>query len=415
MRTTFLFTFFLAATSFLNAQDTIQALFLGNSYTGVNNLPALTASIATGFGDALDYDSNTPGGYTLEGHSTNATTTSKINSKAWDFVILQEQSQKPSFHPSQVANEVYPYADSLNATIKANDSCTKTMYYMTWGRENGDQSNCQFYAPVCTYNGMQTRLKDSYLTMGANYGDEVAPVGMAWKYTRDNNPTIDLYTADESHPSLAGSYLAACTFYAAMFRKSAVGAVFPGGLDSLVADTLARNASHVVMDSLSNWYIDTTAFFANFTNVPGGMSVQFYDSSYNADSWFWTFGDGDSSFAQSPQHTYSSAGTYVVTLIAYRGCDVDTITESVTITNPVGVGSHVQEFRVGPNPFGDEIRVMGLKGEAFEWQVVDATGRAISSGKSLDDSAIISTVGFRSGIYILKVGDKSLLMTKLRN
>ena len=50
--------------------QTKNVLFLGNSYTGVNNLPLLTYNLALSLGDTINYDSNTPGGYTYQGHST---------------------------------------------------------------------------------------------------------------------------------------------------------------------------------------------------------------------------------------------------------------------------------------------------------------------------------------------------------
>jgi hypothetical protein len=57
----------------LKAQLNYKVLFLGNSYTGVNNLPQMIANVALSVGDRLIFDSNTPGGYTLQGHSTNTT------------------------------------------------------------------------------------------------------------------------------------------------------------------------------------------------------------------------------------------------------------------------------------------------------------------------------------------------------
>ena len=182
--------------------QTKNVLFLGNSYTGVNNLPLLTYNLALSLGDTINYDSNIPGGYTYEGHSTNTTSLSKVAQGDWDFVILQEQSQKPSFPPSQVATEVYPYAQILVDSVKSANACAEPLFYMTWGRKNGDASNCGFYPPLCTYDGMQARLRESYMEMSINNDCSVSPVGAAWKYVRDNYQTIELYSADESHPSI---------------------------------------------------------------------------------------------------------------------------------------------------------------------------------------------------------------------
>lgn len=95
-------------------QQTKKVLFIGNSYTASNNLPLLIDQMANSTGDDLIYDSNTPGGYTLKQHSSNATTLSKINQGNWDYVVLQDQSQYPSLSDNFVETNVYPYAEALN-------------------------------------------------------------------------------------------------------------------------------------------------------------------------------------------------------------------------------------------------------------------------------------------------------------
>ncbi len=114
---------------------TKRVLFLGNSYTQVNNLPQMVADAAISAGDTLLFDSNTPGGYTLQGHSTNAISLAKIAAGNWDYVVLQEQSQLPSFPIDQVETEVFPYAHLLDSIINAENPCGETVFYMTWGRK----------------------------------------------------------------------------------------------------------------------------------------------------------------------------------------------------------------------------------------------------------------------------------------
>ena len=78
-------------------------------------------------------------------------------------MVLQAQSQEPSFSPGQVTNDTYPYAEILVDSIEQIFSCTEPLFFMTWGRKYGDQQNCQFYPPICTYAGMQQRLRESYV------------------------------------------------------------------------------------------------------------------------------------------------------------------------------------------------------------------------------------------------------------
>ena len=51
---------------------------------------------------------------------------------------------------------------SLVATIRSRNSCTVPVFYQTWGRLNGDTSNCQYYSKLCTFDGMQVTYKQNW-------------------------------------------------------------------------------------------------------------------------------------------------------------------------------------------------------------------------------------------------------------
>ena len=216
--------FFTVSGLLLSLQGSSQAhtrvLFIGNSYTGVNNLPQIVYDVCLSAGDTIQFSSNSPGGTTFQQHVSNTTTEAEIKLGNWDFVVLQEQSQLPSFPINQVQSQCFPYAAMLNDSIEKYNPCAETVFYMTWGRKNGDASNCSSWPPVCTYAGMDSLLHLRYMTMAADNQSIVSPVGAVWNYVRSNFPSINLYQSDESHPSLAGSYLAACTFYTSLLRKN---------------------------------------------------------------------------------------------------------------------------------------------------------------------------------------------------
>lgn len=313
-----------------------RVLFIGNSYTSVNNLPEMTRQLALSLGDTLEVASSSPGGFIFSQHCTNTATQGLIDQGDWDFVVLQEQSQLPSFPPAQVANDCLPYAQALVDSIAAHSPCAETVFYMTWGRENGDQQNCAAWPPVCTYEGMQAQLRMSYLQMAADNGAECAPVGMAWKRVRDQYPAINLYSGDGSHPSVAGSYLAACTMYSTFFRQPTVGATYTASLDAATVAMLQQVASAVVLDSLDTWNIgvyDPVAL-PQHTDLGSGQ-IAFSQASVNATQHFWDLGDGSTSTEGSFTHTYAATGNYTVTYIATDDCgrsDTSTFTVNVGTT-----------------------------------------------------------------------------------
>ena len=252
-----IFSFVFCIFLFVNVfADGYKVLFIGNSYTDVNNLPQLIASMAEAGGDTLVFSANLPGGSTFYNHLNNSTTTSLIQQGGWDYVVLQGQSQEPSFPDGQFYSQTYPYAQQLCEMIHQYNPEAEIVFYMTWGRKNGDQSNCPYFPPLCTYEGMDSLLYLRYMTMAEDFDAEVSPVGALWHYLRDHNSDIELYASDESHPSLAGSYAAACSFYSVLFRRNPRENAYNPGIAEDAAEMIKIAASKVVYDSLAKWFVE---------------------------------------------------------------------------------------------------------------------------------------------------------------
>jgi PKD repeat protein len=394
-----------------------KILFVGNSYVYTNNLPLVLYNLALSNGDTIIYDSSAPGGYTFLQHTTNATTLSKINAQDWDYVVLQEQSQKPAFSPSQVQAETYPYAAQLNDLILANDSCTQTVFFMTWGRKYGDASNCGFYPPVCTFEGMQWRLRGSYVEMADDNEALVSPVGEAFKYSRMADSTINLYTPDNSHPSVAGTYLAACTFYATIFETSPVGLSYTAGLNVTQAAFLQQIAFQTVFDSLSVWNINEFEPQASFTYGQGGSSpnnVQFSNSSFNANNYLWNFGDGDSSTQSNPLHTYAGNGSYNVSLTVSDGCTTNTFEQQIVISpfnaisesikNQINLIYQNQHINISFTPsFQNNTHIL----------IFDALGKQVfQSANNNNQNVIVNTANWSKGIYLVQCSNNQQVITR---
>jgi PKD repeat protein len=397
----------------INAQQK-NVLFIGNSYTGVNDLPSLVKNVALSLGDTIFTDSNTPGGYTFNLHSTNATTLSKIAQGTWDYVILQAQSQEPSFPPSQVASQTYPYAASLVNAIRQANSCTEPVFYMTWGRKNGDAANCASYAPLCTYEGMQQRLRESYMEMSLDNSATTSPVGVAWKNFRDAYPTVELYTGDESHPSIYGSYLAACVFYATLYQKSPIGATYiPSGINASDALNIQTIASNTVLDSLDLWRINANKPIADFSYSGNGI-VNFTNTSTNSETYSWDFGDGNTSTLESPTNTFSQGGNNTVELVTFSidSCFSDTISKNVNVIS-TGINNipEVSSFVIFPNPANKEVTIQTLE-HYTSVNIIDVAGKAVKQFSKPKNGIDISSL--TKGVYFVQIFNGSIKLNTIK-
>jgi hypothetical protein len=182
--------------------STQKILFIGNSYTYVNELPTMVAQLATAGGKPVDVRQVTAGGVTLEWHAQNEDTLAAL-CDSWDFIVLQEHS----IRPIQDTPKMTMAAAALQPLIASTGA--QTVLYMTWARQH--------------FPEMQAGLARVYTALAQEIGARVAPVGLAWEAALAADPSLALHTEDKSHPTPLGSYLTACVFYATFFGESPVG------------------------------------------------------------------------------------------------------------------------------------------------------------------------------------------------
>jgi hypothetical protein len=214
-----------------------RVLFLGNSYTGANNLPGMLQALAASGGRSIALDRNTPAGKTLGSavfsvpHMSDPTSLGKIAVGDWDFVVLQEQSVTPMIDFT-ANNFMQPGVASLDGSIDASSPGAVTLLYQTWARRDPGSycwgSWCS--ASFSDFHAGQDKISHSYAQAAAPVGATVVPVGEAWRLYRTENPAGNLFAPDGSHPNVSGTYLAACTFYAALFGASPEGLGYTAGL-----------------------------------------------------------------------------------------------------------------------------------------------------------------------------------------
>jgi hypothetical protein len=204
-----------AQTQTAKPTDELQVLFIGNSFTYFHDLPKMISELAkAGKQRPLHYERETPGGCSLEKHWKDGKALAKIQSRKWDFVVLQDQSQAPLLK----RESMFAHAKKLDAEIRMQGS--KTILYMTWAVQNKPDN--------------QATISKAYLDLSKELKAEIAPVGNAWEAALTADKQLVLHEKDKSHPNVTGSYLAACVFYATIYSKSPEG--LPGSIGKLTED-----------------------------------------------------------------------------------------------------------------------------------------------------------------------------------
>jgi hypothetical protein len=207
----------------------VRILFIGNSFTARNNLPALLARLANERGRLVEHRLISAGGASLRQHLNGGTALAAIAEGTYDIVVLQEQSTLPGRNATRMHDSVRDF----HAAIK--HAGARTALYMTWARRNAPQA--------------QQAITTAYATIAAELGATLVPVGMVWERFLSGHDSPLLHDADGSHPALAGSYLAACVFLVTLLGEHPVDIDLPvNGLDVGTAALLRQAAWDICED-----------------------------------------------------------------------------------------------------------------------------------------------------------------------
>lgn len=189
-----------------------RILFIGNSFTQRNNVPGLLAEMADQRGVKVAHELISVGGASLRNHWNAGRAAKAIETGEFDYVVLQEQSTLPVKNAKRMAENVRLFDEVIK------QAGAKTVLYLTWARKHSPES--------------QQAITAAYESIGSEVGAIVVPVGKVWQSFRARHDKPELYDRDQSHPTLAGSYLAACVFLPTLFGENPVGVeVGPKGLD----------------------------------------------------------------------------------------------------------------------------------------------------------------------------------------
>jgi hypothetical protein len=181
----------------------IKVLFIGNSFTARNNLPGLISDLASTREKKLEHQLISAGGASLRTHWNAGKAAAAIRDGRYDCVILQEQSRLPVKN----AARMYENVRLFDGAVKA--AGAKTVLYQTWARKRAPDT--------------QDVITTAYESIGNELGATVVPVGRAWQQFLKAHDEPVLHDRDGSHPTIAGSYLAACCFLAILFGENPVG------------------------------------------------------------------------------------------------------------------------------------------------------------------------------------------------
>jgi hypothetical protein len=308
---------FLCIVSVVAAQSQPSILFIGNSYTHMNAMPKTFEKITTSLNQPMYVEMNAKSNHTLYMHAQRQELFDAINSRKWDFIIIQPYSRELVFDDDSLAEATMPYFSLILDSIYKNNACTNVLLYQTWGYRDGfDQLE-----EVDTYEEMNERLDFRVHQLSDQFNIGIVPVGQVWnKVLKERG--IDLYKEDGSHPNELGSYLIASTFYVSLFKKPMEGA-YSGVLDFNQVKTIQDIAYDYVLTHVDVCKLKLNSYF--ITKEPKHFepfNILCKANFPKADSLAWYMGNGSVITDTFFRYSYALPGDYVVNLKVFDSCGV---------------------------------------------------------------------------------------------
>ncbi len=236
-------------------KDTTRILFIGNSYTYCNEYPMQLKELAWYEGHYIEGITYQHGGYTMKQHLADHISRETVAMGGYDYAFLQDQSLSTLRIGTIADKNVVGEMGKMVAKVKEKSPNAKCIIEMTWGRRSGnDTTKSKALQDIKTahpeyfesYEAMQKVIIANTTAMAKKLGVGLSPVGVAWEIVRRERPDIELYVKDGSHPSDAGSYLAAAVGYLTLFKEP-FKADTPIRLNPEVAKYLRSVAERVVL------------------------------------------------------------------------------------------------------------------------------------------------------------------------
>ena len=342
------------------------------------------------------------------GHCNSTVTESYINSRQWDYVVVQDNAGAYMWDEGSFSSFVPPAQKTLHDKIILNNPCTKEILYATQGYYDGMPSAYwSYFDPALTYdNNVQSGIRSyrNHLVINDYYPLHiVSPIGLAWnRYCNDGHSKNDLYY-DTAHPTDKASYLNASVVFATIFKMdiSGLSSIYTGGYSD--AAYLNQIAYETVMDNTIFAETNLDAYTPEISFASNEISV---DNSFS--SYQWYLSPSQIEDATNQAYTITETGWYFAEVTGTDGCEMRSEIlnfDYVTGINTLGTNDGIQLF---PNPARSIINIEGLEYNS-KIQLINMQGQIV---KQLDSTSTINIDDLPNGNYNIRILTGSKIVSK---
>lgn len=392
------------------AQDTTKVLFIGNSFTSANNLPNLFKLLAQDAGHHVIVESHMPGGISVgdirqgnQAHMNNPHVYNLIKGNNWDFMVLQDNQGRFSHPYGQFANPI-TQSRVIEGHLQIRDSllyyhpCANMIWFGGFGTKDG------LGLGYTSGSALIDAIYGNYNFLNDTAQEVIAPIGPAFKRIISGHLLINLWGADNTHPSLHGSFLTSCVIYTTIFKQSPTLSTYNPGISAFNDSLLKTVGYQTTIDSLNSTGLNEITPIISKSNDT--LAVH----NYQGCSWFYNNILYNSSNCTT---ILNKPGYYSAIVTDSDGCQFRTLEYEHVVTN-INIEHYTSdEVSIYPNPTEGEFRLNldDSKGP-FTYTITTINGEVIKHQNLNVKTTVIDLADYARGVYILQIKTDGHVITK---
>ena len=382
--------------SFSQYTDTTKVLFIGNSFTYYNDMPGMFQQIAFGANKNVVIASHTPGGISVgdiaqgtSAHMNNPIVFDLIRSNDWDYVVLQDNQGRFVNNYGVFPNVSLVIAghQKIRDSLLYYHPCAKMIWFAGWGPKTG------LLPYASTAAGLIDKIYSNYIYLQDSLQHIIAPIGPAWERMLLLDSTVNLWDADEVHPSVYGSAIGANIIYSTIFKSSALSSTFtPAGISSTLDSIIKQIAFETVVDSLYK------SGLSNYTPIIQQVGDSLFINGYTNCNWYLN----DSFITTANYIIVHVSGNYTATTTDVNNCNYLTFANSLNILQ-IPNENFKTLVKLYPNPISSKLTIeSSLEIKQIEiYSIYGQTNRIYEFNNNNNNTIDLSDL--ENGVYFVKM------------
>lgn len=234
------------STGIFSSKTDYSVLFIGNSFTGYNNMPGMFSFLSDKAGYSTYVDYFLKYGFSMKEILADTQLYEMLEERVWDKIVIQtDYDMAYSYKRNTLIQSLLAFRDSAGIYC---DSC-EIFLVSVWAPKDGYVIE---NSDTLSYDEFQNMLIEGVSYAADALEMPIIPSGSVWQALCSEIINYK-YDSDGYHPGIAGSYIFACAGFCSIYRNKAAGVHYYGSVEEDEGVLIQAYSDSIILKSMEKW------------------------------------------------------------------------------------------------------------------------------------------------------------------